>query len=153
MAGGQRGQQSKLTEELAKAICAYLEAGHYRQTAAQLVGIHPTTFSDWMGKEREPYLTFQTAVRAAEAEAERKQLAKIAESPDPADAKWYLARKFPDKWAETRRVDVSGRLDMGVKLNADVLRNDKAREAILTLTDALFTDGYGEPDSPGPDSE
>lgn len=153
MAGKTRGQNTKLTDELAQALCGYLRQGHYRQTAAQLVGIHPTTLSDWMGKEREPYLSLQAAVREAEAEAERIQLAKITDSPDPADAKWYLARKFPDKWAETRRVDVSGRLDMGVKLNADVLRNDKAREAILTLTDALFTDGYSEPNGPGPDSE
>lgn len=147
-----RGQEA-LTEELAAAICEHLRAGHYRQTAAQLVGIHPTTLSDWMGKTREPYLSLQKAVREAEAEAERVQLAKVAESADPADAKWYLARKFPDRWAETRRVDVSGRLDMGVKLNADVLRNDKAREAILTLTDALFTDGYSEPNGSGPDSD
>lgn len=147
-----RGTEA-LTEALAEAICNHLRAGHYRQTAAQLVGIHPTTLSDWMGKQREPYKSFQEAVRKAEAEAEQIQLAKVAESPDPADAKWYLARKFPDRWAETRRVDVSGRLDMGVKLNADVLRNDKAREAILTLTDALFADGDSEPNSPGPDSD
>lgn len=145
---GKRGPASSLTDELAKRYCEYLRAGNYRQTAAALVGLSPTTVSDWMGKEREPYLSFQAAVREAEAEAERIQLDKIASSPEPADAKWYLSRKFPDRWAETRRVDVSGRLDMGVKLNADILRDPRAREAIITLTDALFANGYSEPDSP-----
>jgi hypothetical protein len=141
MAGGQRGRKSKLTEVVAEVIIEQLRQGHYRQTAAALAGIHPTTFSDWMGLQREPYLSFQERVREAEADAERIQLAKITESPEPADAKWYLARKFPDKWAETRRVDVSGRLDMGIKLNASALSSDQAREHIQGLTDWLFTDG------------
>lgn len=141
---------SKLNDETAAAICEHLRAGHYRATAAQLVGIHPTTFSIWMGKQREPYLSFQRAVLAAEAEAEQAQLTKITSSPEPADAKWYLSRKFPDRWAETRRIDVSGRLDTGVKLNADILRDPAARAAILTLTDALFANGYSEPDSASP---
>lgn len=147
-----RGTEA-LTDELAARICTYLRAGHYRGTAGQLVGIHYTTFSKWMAMTREPYLSFQTAVRAAEAEAERAQLAKIVDSAEPADAKWYLARKFPNKWAETRRVDVSGRLDLGVKLNADLLRDPKAREAIIILTDAVFADSYSESDEPSPDSD
>lgn len=142
-----------LTDELAERICVHLRAGHYRVTVSQLVGIHYTTFSKWMAMTREPYLSFQTAVRQAEAESERGQLAKIVDSPEPADAKWYLARKFPNKWAETRRVDVSGRLDLGVKLNVDLLRDPKAREAIVILTDAVFADGYGESDEPSPDSD
>src|SRR6478735_3203177 len=145
--------KGKLTDELAAKVYELLEQGLYRVTVAQLVGIHHVTFAEWMAKTREPYLTFQEKVLEAESKAERTALAKIQDSPEPADAKWYLARKFPDRWAETRRVDVSGRLDMGVKLNADILRDPRAGAAIETLTDALFADGYSSADRPGPDSD
>jgi hypothetical protein len=144
---------SKLNDEAAGIILEALRAGHYRKTAAALAGIHATTFSEWMRREHEPYKSFQSMVLAAEAEAEQTQLSKITESPEPADAKWYLSRKFPDRWAETRRIDVSGRLDMGLKLNADLLRDEHARAAIITLTDAVFASGDSEPDSPSPDSD
>jgi hypothetical protein len=145
--------KGKLTDELAAKVYELLEQGLYRVTVAQLVGIHYVTFSEWMTKAREPFLTFQAGVLEAESKAERTALAKIQDSPEPADAKWYLARKFPDRWAETRRLDVSGKLDMGVKLNADILRDPRARAAIETLTDALFTNGYSSSDSPSSDSD
>lgn len=153
MTDKKKGQASKLTEAMVTAICDHLRNGHYRSTAAHLVGIHAVTFSKWMGLEGEPYESFQQSVLAAEAEAEQRQLTKITESPEPADAKWYLARKFPDRWAETRRIDVSGRLDMGIKLNADVLRDPQARAAVSVLTDALFANGYSEPDRDGTGSD
>lgn len=143
----------KCTEAMITALCEHLRRGHYRVTAANLVGLHPTTFSDWMGRTREPYLTLQAAVLLAEAEAEQTQLTKVVESDEPGDAKWYLARKFPDRWAETRRVDVSGRLDLGAKLNASVLKDPRARAAVLTLTDLIFADGDSEPDSPSSGSD
>ena len=143
----------KLNEQLAKQFCDYLRAGHYRQTAAQLCRVHPTTVSDWMGKEGEPYASFQLAVREAEAEAIRVQLAKITESPEPADAKWYLARKDPDHWAETRRVDVSGRLDIGTKLDGNALKDPDARQALITLAKSLFASRDDDPGPDGPESQ
>lgn len=143
----------KLNDALAAQLLEHLRAGHYKNTASRLCGIHPTTLSDWLAREDEPYASFRIQVLAAEAEAERVQLARIFESPEPADAKWFLGRKFPDRWAETKRVDVSGRFDMGIKLNADLLSTPEARAAVLTLTDALFADGNAEPDSAGENSE
>lgn len=132
---------SRLTDALAAAICELLTQGHYRNVAAQHVGIAPSTFARWMGNKTAPYPEFQRLVLAAEAEAERAQLAKITGSPEPADAKWYLARKHPDRWAETRRIDVTGRLDMGLKLNADALKSDDARAHIEALTEFFFANG------------
>lgn len=148
MAKTAKGHETKCTEELTAEIAELLRHGHYRATVARMVGLAPETFSEWMHKDYAPFLGFQTAVHQAEAEAEDTQLRKITESPEPADAKWYLARKFPDKWAETRRVDVSGRIDYGMKLNADALTNDRAREHVLGLTEWLFSES--EPEDGGP---
>jgi hypothetical protein len=147
------GSETKLTDELAAKICEILEQGHYRETAAQLVGIHPVTMAKWMGHSREPFTSFQRAVREAEAKAEQTQLAKIINSPEPADAKWYLARKQPNKWAETRRVDVSGRLDIGSKLDSNTFKDPEAREALSTLIQHIFANGNAEPQSASPDGD
>ena len=140
---------SKFTEQRLEGILAALRQGHYRKTAAELNGITGVTLSEWLAREEAEYQDFKLKVLEAEAEAEHVQLAKVTESAEPADAKWYLARKFPDRWAETRRVDVSGRLDMGIKLNADALADPSARAHIAGLTSWLFADGDSEPYSPG----
>lgn len=145
---GKRGPKSKCNDALAQQAAEYLRQGHYRATVARLIGITPECFSDWMHKTGSPYAEFQTVVHQAEAEAEHLQLAKITESPEPADAKWYLSRKFPDRWAETRRVDVSGRIDYGMKLNADALTSDTAREHVLGLAEWLFSDAGEEVTDP-----
>lgn len=151
--GRRRGRPSKLTEELASVIIGFIERGNYRTTAAAMAGVNDNTFKAWMLHKTEPYVSFQKRMLEAEAFAEASQLAKIIESDETADAKWYLARKFPDRWAETRRVDLSGRLDVGVKVDGSALSDPKAREALETLTDWLIDHGDTEPGSAGPDSD
>ena len=131
----------KLTDELTARAIELLEGGLYRVTVAKLVGVSEVTFSKWMNINRAPYIEFQKRVHEAEAEAERRQLAKIIDSPEPADAKWWMARKFPDRWAETRRVDLSGRVDIGHKINPDQLKKPEARSALITLLGALDAEG------------
>lgn len=137
----------KLTDELAAKLISYLEVGHYRSTAAELCGVHFTTLSRWMGEDREPYRSFQLAVREAEAKAVDTQLRKIVESAEPADAKWYLARKKPDLYAETRRVDLTGRIDVGTKLSLDNLQSPEAQKALLILLGQLDSEGDAGPES------
>lgn len=132
--------ETRLTPELAEKLVSIIREGNYRRTACMICRVHETTFSRWMASNREPFLSFQAAVREAEAEAEREQLAKIVTSPEPADAKWYLARKNPDAWAETRRVDLKGRIDLGTKLDVSKLSSPDAQQALITLLGALDSD-------------
>jgi hypothetical protein len=135
------GAPTKLTDGLAEKILEYLRVGHYRSTAAELCGIHETTMSRWMGYQTEPYRSFQAAVREAEAHAINTQLEKITSSPEPADAKWYLARKKPDQYAETRRVDLTGRFDVGTRLSIDTITDPAAQKALITLLGTLDSEG------------
>ena len=142
----------KLTDELAAEICEHLRNGQYRKIAAQLVGIHEGTLAQWMARKYEPYKTFQTKVLAAEAESERASVAIVRDSPLTVDHKWYLARKFPDRWAETRRLDLSGRIETGLKLDANAISDPTAREHLLGLISYL-ADSDPQPSDAGENSD
>lgn len=107
-----------------------LEAGHYRYEAAKAAGIHKATFSAWMERAEageEPYVSFAKMVEEAQLEAERRALATIREAangwtekrveievgPDGRKrkvtrvtkrdwnaARWFLERRFRERWGE-----------------------------------------------------
>lgn len=153
MAGETRGNETKLTDELAAQVQEILLEGNYRSVASQIVGIHQVTFSKWMHATTEPYLSFQTMVLAAEAQAERESVRLIRMSDDTVDRRWWLSRKYPDKWAESRRINLSGRLDMGVKLDAGALKDDRARASIDYLAGQFFAGDWEEADTANPDGD
>lgn len=147
------GQPTIMTDDIVLELCDYLASGHYRGPACKMVGISYSAFHNWLKAEGPQYDALRKAVDKAEATAEHLQLRKITQSERTEDAKWYLARKHPDRWAETKRVDISGRLDMGIKLNAQALADADAREHIDGLVSWLFTQTPESEQEPDPDEQ
>jgi transposase-like protein len=139
---------AKLTDELAAKAIALAGQGAYQVTVAQLIGITRQTLHAWLNEyKREPYLDFAKRYREAEAEAEHELAERIRTSPDPVDAKWFLARRYPDRWAEKKSLDLNGSVDFGVKLDASAFTDPAAREHVLGLIDYLSTDDDTESQS------
>lgn len=107
---GEAGRPTKLSPEIADRIVQIVEAGNYREVAANLAGISPTTFRAWMRKGKEEadsdFGDFRRRVLKAEATAETNMVLAIAAKAgeDPKHAQWWLERKFPDRWGKKEQV-------------------------------------------------
>ena len=104
------GRPTKLTPEVQAKIVLAISGGNYRQVAAEWAGIPPDTLAHWMGRHREPYLSFRHAVLEAEKMAEIGAVALImkAAKEDPKHAEWWLERKFHERWGRKDRHEVTG---------------------------------------------
>lgn len=113
------GRPLTLTPEVRDLLCEAVREGNFRLVAAQFAGVNQRTFSEWMTRGRRepdgPYGELLRAIQAAESEAEMKALAVVmaAAVDDPANARWYLERKFPERWGSQSRDirDLKKRLD------------------------------------------
>lgn len=95
-----RGRPTKLTPETQERILKAIREGNYREVAAQWAGVAPETLYRWLSRDREPYRQFRHALLEAEQAAEIRMVARIMKmaEKDPNHAKWWLERKFPDRW-------------------------------------------------------
>ncbi len=99
---------TKLTEELITAICDRIRLGAYRETAAVACQVPISTFWDWLrkGKERPGtiYGRFVESVQEAEKATEIMAVEKVflAGLQDVDHFKWWLERKFPQRWGRNR---------------------------------------------------
>lgn len=100
-------RQTRLTPEIQDRIVAYVRDGNYFAVACQLAGIPEETGRAWLSQGRgtnsgrrpkEPFITFATAIKEAEAEAETRAIAVIVEA---ARGKEYSITK-------TKEVEVTG---------------------------------------------
>lgn len=102
-----RGKKpTKLTPDVAKAICESVRRGNYLTTAAQKAGVHRNTVYLWLEKAQrgdgDPYESFahQLEVAKAEAEAEAVEMIREAAYDDWKAAKFWLERALPQRWGE-----------------------------------------------------
>lgn len=108
------GRTPKLNDSTQQLIVDAIMGGNYRNIAAGYAGIAPETLTRWMERgEAKPgslYGRFRQAVLKAEADAHAAAVALVmaAAKDDPAHAKWWLARKFPEQWADKSRLQVEG---------------------------------------------
>ena len=122
MAGG---RPSKLTEELCDKICKEIRDGIPPATAAQLHGIHRSTYERWLKRGREAkrktqYREFCDKIKAAKSFAEKKHLHRIMESKDWKAQKYLLTLlnkeyALPDKIQV--KADVKNEVEGEVKIN------------------------------------
>jgi transposase len=103
---------SKLTPEIQDRICKAIRAGNYYEPACQLVGIAYFTFRRWMDRGEKQtkgaYREFCEAVHRAEAAAEAKMVRQWR-GKCPEDwraARDFLARRFPDRWAQKESLTI-----------------------------------------------
>jgi len=98
---------TKLTVERQQRLLALLGEGQSREAACAAVGIHSGTFRKWIaqgaeGDER--WAEFSASVRHAESNVERDIVTKILTHGDKdwRALQWYLERRFPLVWGDTR---------------------------------------------------
>ena len=124
------GRKTILTHELINQIAATLNEGHYIETTCAFVGIHKSTYFDWLAKDRayqemsdeqlaalsvDENLTrqllaeFADAVEKAQGQAEIRALRAINDDPSWQAKAWYLERSKPHRWG--RRTQLTGAYD------------------------------------------
>jgi hypothetical protein len=104
---GKRGAPSKFTPETSEKILEAIRKGNYREVAAKYAGITFWTFNHWMKKGKageEGYAEFSQAVLDAETSAEINAIARVIASPDMKDLRWWLERKFRDRWGPDKDI-------------------------------------------------
>ncbi|WP_394845171.1 hypothetical protein LZC95_50110 [Pendulispora brunnea] len=107
---------AKLTPELQERFVAVLRAGNYVEVACRIVGIHKSTYYDWLkiahDEASEPFVSFALATEKAIAESEARDVALIAKAAaDPkiwVAAAWRLERRFPERWGRRDKHELTG---------------------------------------------
>ena len=121
------GRPSKLSEEREKLILEEIRAGSFHKIACQRAGISDTTFRNWMNRGKKElervaqsprrrirrkeriYTDFFQNVLKAEAFSE-SELVKLWRRAAPEDwraAAEFLARRYPERWSPTRKVQLT----------------------------------------------
>lgn len=117
------GRPTKRSPERVAAILSSLRVGNTRRAAAAAGDISEDTLARWAATDAE----FRGAIEKAEAEAERRFLARVAAAAD--DPKTWTAAAW---WLERRRADEFGRHER-VDLNVDMRREAERLGAELGL--------------------
>ena len=111
------GRKTKLTPELIQRICDFIHKGNYVSTACRAVGIHTSTYFNWVKRGEADteadidsvYTLFMQALLKAEAEAE-VELVKIVNDAAPKNwiaAMTLLERRHPEKWGRKDRSTIN----------------------------------------------
>lgn len=132
-----QGRETKLTPERHQKIVEILRAGNYRSVAAGYVGVSEQTLNAWMEKGKrgiDLYQRFREDVLKAEHEAEIRNVGHInnAAQKEWRAAKDWLETKHPERWASTKRVELSGEItlkEIGAAFNAALLGDDDVQGA------------------------
>ena len=99
-----RRRGPELTTELGRAIVQRVAAGNFKNVAARLEGVPPSTFRDWLTRaerEEQPYLDFAIALQQAEDEHEAECVARRnAALSDPHVLDRYMAKRWPERWSD-----------------------------------------------------
>jgi hypothetical protein len=108
MAG--RGQPTKLTPEVCKAICDSLAAGVDQRHACHAAGVSPRAFQYWVSKGKKrgspETISLLAAVQKAKSDAVRRNVAliqKAAQDGTWTAAAWWLERRHPDLYGSDRK--------------------------------------------------
>lgn len=134
-----RGRPTKLTPVVVKTIVKALKAGNYRLIAARKAGVSYESFATWYSKGKTaragPFKEFYDAVIGAETDAEMTNLAIITRGAklDAKHAKWFLAHRFRERWADNLsqgKLEVSG-------AGGKPLQIEGARDRLLARLDQL----------------
>jgi hypothetical protein len=136
---GKAGRPTHLNDEVQRIICEALANGNFRSVAAASAGVPLRTFHEWMKKGEEETdercIQFRRAVIQAEKNAEIRAvqmiMAKAAE--DPKHAQWWLAHRFPERWAERYR----GRIEHTGKNGGPIQVTDARDKLIEKLSSVL----------------
>lgn len=109
---------TKLTEARKTQIVRKIRAGNFAVIAATSSGITEQTYYNWLARGQEDlaaedtrgsiYARFFESVKAAEAEAEVKQLAAMQTDDKWQRRAWWLERRYPKRWGQKSALELSG---------------------------------------------
>lgn len=104
---GGPGRPPKLADEVRKSILDDLATGNTRTCAAARAGISARTLRRWLAAGRnahEPYVSFLTAVKKAEQDAQAFCVRTIlaASKKSWQAAAWFLERRYPEEFGTNR---------------------------------------------------
>ena len=96
----------KLTPRVQKVICDAIEAGHYKEAAAEAAGISRRTLYAWMDRGAKEkggvFQCFHNAFQKAQAESETRLVEKLVSvatgERDWRAFAWMLERRWPERW-------------------------------------------------------
>lgn len=127
---------TKYTPETAKKVCDAIRAGNYKEAAARYAGLNPETVNQWLRR----YPEFSAMVHEAEAAAEVRIVAQWQQQipQNWQAAKDFLARRYPERWAETHKIvqQVEKELGKALDLLADNLSEDEYARVVAILANA-----------------
>ena len=134
---------TKLTPELQKRITDAIQGGVDKKVAAAMAGIAESTFYDWLDQGRKPdalpeFSEFSESIERAEAEAEVVKVSRISIAANNGNwkaASWWLERKHPERWSETKKLqtEITGADGGPVKISIE-----DAKKAVLeALTEGI----------------
>ncbi len=144
------GRPTKLTPEVQETIVSNLSSCAHRSIAASCAGIGKRTFVTWMRKGKElpksRYGSFRRAILEAETRAEMRLAALIvkAAANDPKQAQWMLSHRFPQRWGEKTRMELSGRAGAPVEVSVA----DARAEIIRSLERLAVEHNRDHPEEP-----
>lgn len=98
------------------AICSYVRKGNYVETAAVAAGISKDTLYTWLKEGAKapvgsPFRDFSDALGQAVAESETRLVDRVENRAVEGDIRadlWRLERRFPDRWGQRGRLEVTG---------------------------------------------
>lgn len=103
---------TELTESKMKQICHLIRCGNYVKTSVLACGINYNTYRSCVSKgkkgEGERNIKFYEMQEQAKAEAEVGMSNRIHESAENGNVgadMWKLARMFPNRWGQTKRIE------------------------------------------------
>jgi type IV secretory pathway TrbF-like protein len=126
--------RGKLTPQIEADIVELIKAGNYVDHACSTVGIHKSTYYDWLAKAKastryNKYVRFSDAVEKAQGWSIARDVAIITKASEKywQAAAWKLERKHPDRFGRQRvDVQVTGKIDATVthitKSDQEVIR-------------------------------
>lgn len=118
----------KLNKELIEKAHNLISEGHYAVVVCTYLGIHESTFYDWLKKAKEHieagknsiYTEFSKSIQEAEAKAEMRHLQNIAKSANDGTwqaSAWLLERKHKNRWSNKQEIQLSGDEEKPLKVN------------------------------------
>lgn len=125
-------RKTKLTKDLIEQAEKLIKLGNYNTTVTQYLGIHQSTWYKWMqdGENAKSGLKKELfdRIKSAESHAEIRnvQLIQNAGNNTWQAAAWYLERKFPDRWGNKEKMQLSG--DVGVQIVDNIPKDDKGED-------------------------
>lgn len=146
------GRPSILTDELQTTICDMIRANVHIEIACKVANVGSATFYRWMKQgEDEPdsrYGEFREAILLADAQGEANLVILEARKAreDSKSRHWLLTHRYADRWAVTRKLEVTGSGGGALEVSLEGARRELV-EAIAQVVESRGEKGSsGETD-------